>query len=197
MDGVQWNTQGSAFEAVPSSYLQDTPGIVNGGSAIKPASPSRRKKNSPKKTPWKLPSGTPVIPHVIFSNVVESLAPLNLRNCENFVAEVCKYWALKREARKGAPLIKRFQSQMDTFPSMEVTRRNYAQMVGGREKLLTRTDFAENLQKHLTKVLVICERVTERESKKKDMAAILHKFVTKAYLPENEIIWPILDAARS
>jgi NuA3 HAT complex component NTO1 len=196
MDGVQRVTQSTQFEAIPSNYLQETQSIAN-GDVRKPASPSRRKKNSPKKTPWKLPSGTPVIPHVIFHNVVSSLAPLNLRNCEAFVAEVCKYWALKREARKGAPLIKRFQSQMDTFPSMEVTRRNYAQMVGGREKLLTRTKFAGDLQKHLAQVVVICEGVTEREMKMKEMATIMHGFVTKVYLPENELLWPILEAAQS
>ncbi|RPA86381.1 hypothetical protein BJ508DRAFT_133194 [Ascobolus immersus RN42] len=196
MDGVQWGAQATQVETVPASYVQEIPSIVN-SDVRKPASPSRRKKSSPKKTPWKLPSGTPVIPHVIFSAVVESLQPFHLRNCEVFVAEVCKYWALKREARKGAPLIKRFQSQMDTFPSMEVTRRNYAQMVGGRDKLLTRTEFAGDLQKHLSQVVVICDGVTEREMKMKEMATILHGFVTKVYLPENELLWPILEAARS
>jgi len=40
-----------------------------------------------------------------------------------------KYWTLKREARRGAALLKRLQLQLETFSSMEMTRRDYVAMV--------------------------------------------------------------------
>lgn len=158
-------------------------------------SPSKRKRSSPKKPPWKLPSGAPVIPQVIYRSVIDSLGVLKLQDCEEYVAEVCKYWALKREARRGAPLIKRFQSQVDTFTSMEVTRKNYAVMQQGQEKLELRTEFARIIKEDMMKLKELADEVAKRESNKRELDEMMVEFVMKAYLPEGEFIWPIYQAA--
>ncbi len=53
------------------------------------------------------------------------LIKFNVRKRKEFVQEACKYWTLKREARRGAALLKRLQLQMEAFSSMEITRSNF------------------------------------------------------------------------
>src|SRR4029434_3687229 len=87
-----------------------------------------KKKGQPAKNVWKLPSGAPIIPQAVYDLVESALARFPIRKRKEFVGEACKYWTLKREARRGAALLKRLQLQMETFSSMELTRRNFAAM---------------------------------------------------------------------
>src|SRR5262245_41205191 len=52
------------------------------------------KKGELGKSMWKLPSGAPVIPQVVFDGVESSLQRFTLRKRKEFVAEACKYWTL-------------------------------------------------------------------------------------------------------
>ncbi|CAL1713966.1 unnamed protein product [Somion occarium] len=51
--------------------------------------------------------GPPLVPHIIVRRLLQYIARINLRHKEKFVLMVCRYWSLKREARRGAPLLKR------------------------------------------------------------------------------------------
>ena len=52
-------------------------------------------------------SGPPLVPALVVDSVMQYTAKINLRKKLEFVLLVCKYWSLKREARRGAPLLKR------------------------------------------------------------------------------------------
>jgi hypothetical protein len=52
-------------------------------------------------------SGPPLVPALVVDSVMQYITKINIRKKLDFVLLVCKYWSLKREARRGAPLLKR------------------------------------------------------------------------------------------
>lgn len=160
--------------------------------------PGKKKRNSPPKTVWRLPSGAPVIPHVLYDSVESSLGRFAIRRRKEFAAEACKYWTLKREARRGASLLKRLQLQMETFTSMEITRRNFVGMgAAGRVRLQRRIDFAEQLQQDVERLKALCDDVRKREGEKLKDAEMLRDMIDTVYFPIAPLLWPILDKAQS
>lgn len=154
------------------------------------------KKGQKQKTIWKLPSGAPVIPEVILKSIEESLVRFSVHKKKEYVSELCKYWTLKREARRGAALLKRLQLQMDTFSSFEVTRRDYkAQGAAGRARLDRRIEFAEILEKDLERIRQICETVKQREAEKLAEARLLKDLVDIVYFPIPPLLDPIIEKA--
>ena len=158
---------------------------------------SKRKRNQPPKIVWKLPSGAPVIPQALYNSVESSLQRFMIRKRKEFAAEACKYWTLKRESRRGAALLKRLQLQMETFTSMEITRRNFVGMgAAGRVRLQRRIDFAEQLRLDVEKLRTLCNNIKEREQEKLKNAYMLKDIVDTVYFPIAPLLWPILDKAQ-
>jgi hypothetical protein len=52
-------------------------------------------------------AGPPLVPAVVVRRIVAYVAALTVRKKDVFVRQVARYWSLKREARRGAPLLKR------------------------------------------------------------------------------------------
>ncbi len=157
-----------------------------------------KKKGQPGKPIWKLPSGAPVIPQAVFDIVESSLARFTLRKRKEFVAEACRYWTLKREARRGAALLKRLQLQMETFSSMELTRRNFAAMgPSGRTRLDRRVEFAEALISDLEQLRSLSSEVVERELLKLHESEIEQDFVDACYFPIYRLLLPVAEKAMS
>lgn len=155
-----------------------------------------KKKGQPGKPIWKLPSGAPVIPQAVFDTVEMSLSRFPLRKRKDFVSEACRYWTLKREARRGAALLKRLQLQMETFSSMELTRRNFATMgPSGKPRLRRRIEFAETLIKDLEKLKVLSEKVVEREQQKLEAAELEQEMVDTCYFPVARLLFPVVEKA--
>ena len=169
-------------EIVPTTRLPSTTGPV--------------KKSRIPKSFWRLPSGATLVPEIVAKSIESSLQRFAIRRKKEFVAEICKYWTLKRESRRGAALLKRLQLQMDTFSSMEITRRDYVSMGAvGRVRLERRIQFAELLLQDLEKLRHLTELVKEREAMKLEDAAILKSLVDVVYFPISPLLWPILDKA--
>lgn len=157
---------------------------------------NKRKRGQPTRS-WRLPSGAPVVPEAVYHNVENALIKFNVRNRKGFVQEACKYWTLKREARRGAALLKRLQLQMDTFSSMEITRRNFAAMgAAGRPRLQRRIEFAQSLEDDMEQIRVLCEKVKEREAEKLKDVLVLKSMLDSIYFPIPTILQPILDRAQ-
>lgn len=158
---------------------------------------NKRRRNPPQKIVWRLPSGAPVIPQVVYNSVESSLIRFGMRKRKEFAAEACKYWTLKREARRGAPLLKRLQLQMETFSSMEITRRNFAGMgAAGRVRLQRRIDFANMLQQDVERLRLLCGEVKKREQEKLNDVEILKTIVDTVYFPITPLLWPIVEKAQ-
>lgn len=157
---------------------------------------SKKKGNQPAKPIWKLPSGAPVIPQVVFNIVEKSLQRFNIHKRKEYAADACRYWTLKREARRGAALLKRLQLQMETFSSMEITRRNWAGMgAAGRPRLARRIEFAQKLIEDLDKLRSLTGDVLARETEKIRAVEIEEDFVDTANFPIAKLLPPILEKA--
>lgn len=158
---------------------------------------NKRRRVAPK-TVWKLPSGAPVIPQVVLNSVVASLQRFTVRHRKQYAEDACKYWTLKREARRGAALLKRLQLQLETFSSMEMTRRDYVAMgVTGHKRLNRRLEFGELLYKDLDKLRMLCDEVKKREREKLKDVETLRKIVDVVYFPIFPLLWPILEKAQA
>ncbi|KAK5257608.1 hypothetical protein LTR16_000115 [Cryomyces antarcticus] len=158
---------------------------------------NKRKRSQLRKTGSRLPSGAPVVPHVVFTAVETSLQRFTIRKRKDYVAEACKYWTLKREARRGAALLKRLQLQMESFSSMEIARRNFAGMgAAGRPRLQRRIEFADQLQEDISQLRALCDMVKERELQKLRDVDLLREIVDTVYFPVPGLLWPILTRAQ-
>ncbi|KAF6827307.1 Mst2 complex subunit nto1 [Colletotrichum plurivorum] len=155
-----------------------------------------KKKGQAAKQIWKLPSGAPIIPQAVFDIVEQALSRFPFRKRKDFVSEACRYWTLKREARRGAALLKRLQLQMETFSSMELTRRNFAQMgPSGKTRLVRRIEFAEMLLKDLSELKSLSESIVEREQDKLETAELEQEFVDTCYFPISKLLVPVVEKA--
>lgn len=157
---------------------------------------NKKKGIQPAKPIWKLPSGAPVIPQVVFNSVESSLSRFTIRKRKEYAADACRYWTLKREARRGAALLKRLQLQMETFSSMELTRRNFAGMGhAGRPRLQRRIEFAQTLIQDLERLKTLAEGVKARERDKLTAAEVEEDLVDTVYFPIAKFLPPIVDKA--
>ncbi|SMY23482.1 unnamed protein product [Zymoseptoria tritici ST99CH_1A5] len=158
---------------------------------------TKRRRNQPQKVSWRLPSGAPVVPGVVYNTVEASLARFTIRRRKDFVEKACKYWTLKREARRGAALLKRLQLQLESFSSMEITRRNFAGMgAAGGPKLQRRLEFAEMLQKDMSHLTELTAQTRKREELRLKEIELLSDLVNAVYFPIPPLLWPILRKAQ-
>lgn len=56
--------------------------------------------------------GPPIVPNVIVQSLLDYVAKINIRKKQPFIERLCRYWSLKREARRGAPLLKRLHLEV-------------------------------------------------------------------------------------
>lgn len=199
MAGRTWGDSQAAAMALPDpSEEQSPPGILNGGSLrrVNLTFGNKRKRQpvNPKSV-WKLPSGAPVIPNIIYAAVVNFLARFSVANMKEYVAEACKYWTLKREARRGASLLKRLQVQMNSFTSVEVTRKNYASMghTQGTKRLERRKEFAGVLMGDLERLEGVGRAVEEREKARAREVEALAGWVDRVWFPECVVMKGVLE----
>jgi NuA3 HAT complex component NTO1 len=158
---------------------------------------TKRRRNQAPKMSWRLPSGAPVVPAVVFNTVETSLARFTIRKRKEFVERACRYWTLKREARRGAALLKRLQLQLESFSSMEITRRNFAAMgSAGRPRLQRRIEFAELLQKDMAHVTGLTADLREREELRLKEVELLRELVDAVYFPIPALLGPILQRVK-
>ncbi|KAF2476586.1 uncharacterized protein BDR25DRAFT_252702 [Lindgomyces ingoldianus] len=196
MRHVRWgDSQAYALSIGSTQPVPSVEGVDDTTMDPEVAGSNKRKRGPPVKS-WRLPSGAPVVPQAVYHNVENALIKFAVRKRKEFVQEACKYWTLKREARRGAALLKRLQLQMEAFSSMEITRRNFAGMgAAGRPRLQRRIEFAERLEDDMEQIRMLCKHVREREAAKLRDVKLLKTIIDTVYFPIPPLLWPILEKA--
>ncbi|KAJ5934601.1 hypothetical protein N7466_004148 [Penicillium verhagenii] len=196
MDGKRWGDSQAAALSMGPTLTDDVEGEITHTPRLTLTVSGNKRKRVPR-TIWKLPSGAPVIPQVVLTSVVACLGRFTVRGRKQFAEEACKYWTLKREARRGAALLKRLQLQLETFSSMEMTRRDYVAMgVTGHKRLQRRMEFGERLYRDLDNLRMLCDEVKKREREKLKDAEMLRSIVDIVYFPVFPLLWPIFEKAQ-
>ncbi|RPB04755.1 hypothetical protein L873DRAFT_1665547 [Choiromyces venosus 120613-1] len=199
MTGAQWGDSQSAAMAGPDHGLRN--GILRNGNLPRVTltfGNKRRRSQDPKST-WKLASGAPVIPRVIYDLVVKFISRFDVAEIEEFVAGACKYWTLKRESRRGASLVKSLQASINSFTSAEVVKKKYSS--GGFDQgtidLEKRREFAQDRVDELDSLRKIFEQKQGTQSKSTETTDFMEAYTDLNYFPEIPLIRNVLETARS
>ena len=108
-----------------------------------------RKKSTIYKA-WRTNQGIPVIPSIIVNRVSQIMTKFGVRKSRDYVTEICRYWALKRQMKRGAALSKRLQLALEILPNFGITTDNDEEKLISLQKLLTSLERLKNLSSMIT-----------------------------------------------
>lgn len=115
--------------------------------------------------------GPPVVPSLILSRILQYINKIVIRKRGEFVELVCRYWSLKREARRGAPLLRRLHLEPWTASA------------GGRvqtdEEKVAKLDLTKCLRKDLVDVRNLADLSRKRESRKLRQSQIVQEVLSE------------------
>ncbi|KAJ3034279.1 nuA3 HAT complex component nto1 [Rhizophlyctis rosea] len=151
----------------------------------------------------------PVVPVWIFNRVVEALRPdvstaLNVNGKEkgrikkvvgefekklDFMRDVCKYWSLKREARRGAPLLKRLH--LEPWTASATANKEDEEMKARRYQTIT------YIRQDLERVRLLCELVRNRERNKLRVYGIYQAYFEHVLHPVCHYTKPVVEKLKA
>nr|VWP00090.1 Guanine nucleotide-binding protein subunit beta-like protein (Cytoplasmic antigenic protein 1) [Ganoderma boninense] len=99
--------------------------------------------------------GPPLVPRIIVNRILHYISRIQVRHKQDFVHLVCRYWSLKREARRGAPLLKRLH--LEPWTALSGSKQQTDQ-----EKAV-KLDLMKGLRDDLERMRTIAEVVRLRE----------------------------------
>ncbi|AET39673.1 Nto1p Ecym_4650 [Eremothecium cymbalariae DBVPG len=98
---------------------------------------------------WKTNRSTPIAPNLFIQVVNQVVATFDIPDSEKLAIDLCKYWSMKRELKRGAPLVRKFDpSSFNTLGTVELQKR---------------IDFAEVLLKDLNKLEELSHLLEKRQ----------------------------------
>ncbi|PKY22281.1 hypothetical protein RhiirB3_502862, partial [Rhizophagus irregularis] len=129
----------------------------------------------------------PVAPAIIMEKLLPVLSKQKgtLRKRQELVATICKYWSLKRESRRGAPLLKRLHLEPWTASASAHKQSEEEKWA----KYLAMTD----LRKDLEKVRMLVDLVHRREKEKLKKTRLQVKYLETILFPLDCILRPVLE----
>ncbi|KAG0698199.1 hypothetical protein DFH29DRAFT_942772 [Suillus ampliporus] len=120
-------------------------------------------------------TGPPLVPHIIVERILNYITKVNVRKKNEFVYMVCKYWSLKREARRGAPLLKRLH--------LEPWTASNAGKVQTEEEKTMKLEHLKLLRRDLESVRDLTLQTRRRESRKLTQTESVQKVLEIALFP--------------
>ncbi|KAI8141930.1 hypothetical protein BJV82DRAFT_616493 [Fennellomyces sp. T-0311] len=133
-------------------------------------------------------AGAPIAPEYIISKL-ENLRAVrqatNLRRKSQLVVSICRYWSLKRESRRGAPLLKRLHLEPWTASSSQHKQTEV-------EKA-HRAAAMMNLRADLERVRMLSEQVQKREKQKLERIRKQKAYLETILFPIEYLAKPLVD----
>lgn len=155
-------------------YFASADNDANSGSGSQASYP-----HSSTKAKWTTNRGTPIAPSTFASVVQRILEMFQVENSAKVSADLCKYWSMKRELKRGAPLVRKFDPT--SFSTFTV------------EQLGKRIEFADRLSKDLemlqnmAQLLVERQMTTRRRNKAEEKIQNLYHHPSRFILQESVI----------
>ncbi|KAI0782807.1 hypothetical protein C8Q75DRAFT_786204 [Abortiporus biennis] len=119
--------------------------------------------------------GPPLVPHIIVQRILQYISKVIIRQKDKFVQMVCRYWSLKREARRGAPLLKRLH--LEPWTASSTSRQQ-----GDDEKGL-KLEVMKMVRGDLERIRALADLCRRREIRKLDQANTLHDILMQFLFP--------------
>ncbi|KAF8475395.1 PHD-zinc-finger like domain-containing protein [Russula ochroleuca] len=116
--------------------------------------------------------GPPVVPSLILSRILQYINKIVIRKRSEFVELVCRYWSLKREIRRGAPLLKRLHLEPWTASAASSS-------IETDEEKVAKLELTKRLRKDLSDVRTLAELSRKRESRKLGQAQIVQEVLSQ------------------
>ncbi|KAF9919626.1 nuA3 HAT complex component nto1 [Linnemannia zychae] len=149
-----------------------------GGSRTSKAALAHQKHYSP---------GAPLAPMLIVNRLLPFVSKLTAKapgtkkiSAQNFLYTICKYWSLKRESRRGAPLLKRLHLEPWTASASAHRQTEEEKTKKLQTQLLLRGD--------LEKVRMLAELVRKRERAKLKRQELQNRYLSKIMFPLKTIL---------
>ncbi|KAL1739772.1 PHD-like zinc-binding domain-containing protein [Schizophyllum fasciatum] len=114
----------------------------------------------------------PLVPAIVVDRVLAYTGKIQIRKKPEFVSLICRYWSLKREARRGAPLLKRLHLEPWTASNAGQAQTEEERVAKLQQLLAVKAD--------LEKVREMAALTCKRESRKLHQANSLRELLTAA-----------------
>jgi hypothetical protein len=130
--------------------------------------------------------GAPLVPAIVVKRILNYTSKLTFRKKEHFILLLCKFWSLKREARRGAPLLKRLHLEPWTSgKSSEMEIDNEARQ-GHLEHL-------QRLREDLLRVKQMADLARKRENVRFWQCEATHQILSSCFFPHEDALHQIFD----
>ncbi|RKP22675.1 hypothetical protein SYNPS1DRAFT_19748, partial [Syncephalis pseudoplumigaleata] len=126
----------------------------------------------------------PMVPAYIGHRILQGLQ-VQMGHRSQFVKHMCKYWALKREMRRGAPLLKRLHLEPWTAYAS-------AQTESDKEKAEKYASLVY-LRADLEKIRLLTEMIRRREREKLRLAQLRHRYFEIVAFPLQLLMRQVID----
>lgn len=146
--------------------------------------PGRKKSARAYKKSYRV--GPSLVPVYVLNRVLEHIARIHIRKKLQLTVQIAKFWSLKREARRGAPLLKRLHLE----PWTASTNHNEQSDAERIKKL----QFLLRLREDLEKVRMLAELVRKREKEKLRQVQVIRSTLVDGILfPYHDVLRKTLE----
>ncbi|KAF1801801.1 PHD-zinc-finger like domain-containing protein, partial [Mucor lusitanicus] len=131
-------------------------------------------------------TGAPIAPDIILAKIdnLPCVRFSGIRKRPQAVTAIAHYWSLKRESRRGAPLLKRLHLEPWTA---------YSKYTAGEDDQLVRKTLVTQLRADLEKVRMLSEQVQKRERLKLEQTKKQKAYLEMIFYPLEYVIRPVLN----
>lgn len=127
---------------------------------------------------------TPLVPSIVVERILAYISKLKFGHKPDLVLSTCKYWSLKREARRGAPLLKRLHLEPWTSGKL-------ADAEIDKEARVRSLEYLNILRKDLLKVHDMARLALSRERIKYEQCKLVHHVFARSFYRNAGALWDI------